>query len=757
MFIFMLPKDVMSRYKCAVLQCVILVLMTVTIAKAQWVETNDIPYNVGHVFSKINRLRSQYQEPQEESQQQILVNSLLYNGKSVDHTTVTSLLEGVRQLKAGALDVNVSETCFNRTVQYLEGLMNRQYWAIRMFDASAKLPSGVLDGNFRWLGSYSECLAVDAYVQYNVTNPDNTTWTADDQFGGQYCTGYVGIQQPGLPPATLSIGLCVPAGCSNQDLRHLLNAFISILRIKSPLLDKAAFACNKQDRPLNSGAIAVICIAGLVVLCVLIGTIYDIVHQNMGFNHKPLIPYASETKVISNGAASISVDEHTPLIHSQKNVGYSNSENGIMHKILVAFSVYTNGAKVLNTKQASGALTCVNGIRFLSLSWVIWGHTYYFAATVTDNISSVTQDLMKRWTMQVLISGPFSVDSFFVLSGLLVTYLTMREMKKGSGRFRINWGLYYFHRFWRLTPPYMLVLLVYVPTIYYWTNGPMWVSTVDGFDPYCGESWWTNLLYINNVVKSKKMCMGWSWYLANDMQFFVISPLILFPLFWNEIIGVGVLLATLLGSWITTGIVSNVNQLAPGSPNQAGSFDMLYVKPWIRIGPYLIGMLVGYILYVTECKPKLNRLTALIGWMVATATALALVYGLYDVYQGHPLSNDVGAFYNAVSRTAWGACVGWVIYACCTGYGGFVNTLMSWKAFVPLSRLTYCAYLIHPIIMYVVYVGRETLIHATDVTMTYIYFGNIVASFAGAFIVSMVFEAPMMGLEKAILRREKSA
>jgi len=42
---------------------------------------------------------------------------------------------------------------------------------------------------------------------------------------------------------------------------------------------------------------------------------------------------------------------------------------------------------------------------------------------------------------------------------------------------------------------------------------------------------------------------------------------------------------------------------------------------------------------------------------------------------------------------------------------GFINTILSWKGFIPLSRLTYCAYLIHPIVMYYFYMSRRQLIH----------------------------------------------
>ena len=47
-------------------------------------------------------------------------------------------------------------------------------------------------------------------------------------------------------------------------------------------------------------------------------------------------------------------------------------------KALVAFSVYTNGSKLLSTSQPAGSITCIHGIRFLSMTWVVLGHGFLY-------------------------------------------------------------------------------------------------------------------------------------------------------------------------------------------------------------------------------------------------------------------------------------------------------------------------------------------------------------------------------------------
>ena len=55
-----------------------------------------------------------------------------------------------------------------------------------------------------------------------------------------------------------------------------------------------------------------------------------------------------------------------------------NIFSGTLENLLLSFSVYTNASKLLNTKQSAGTLTAVNGIRFVSMTWVVLGHSYAF-------------------------------------------------------------------------------------------------------------------------------------------------------------------------------------------------------------------------------------------------------------------------------------------------------------------------------------------------------------------------------------------
>lgn len=56
-------------------------------------------------------------------------------------------------------------------------------------------------------------------------------------------------------------------------------------------------------------------------------------------------------------------------------------------------------------------------------------------------------------------------------------------------------------------------------------------------------------------------------------------------------------------------------------------------------------------------------------WAIAAVCCLSTLYGLYNDANGAPLSTDVAALYNAVSRSVWSAGVCWVVFACASGYG----------------------------------------------------------------------------------------
>lgn len=72
----------------------------------------------------------------------------------------------------------------------------------------------------------------------------------------------------------------------------------------------------------------------------------------------------------------------------------------------------------------------------------------------------------------------------------------------------------------------------------------------------------------------------------------------------------------MLSSWITTGYIAFQNNHNPSTEDPLALFDKIYDKPWTRLGPYLVGMLVGWVLFKTNCQIKMSKVKKNGRWMI---------------------------------------------------------------------------------------------------------------------------------------------
>ncbi|RCN32396.1 hypothetical protein ANCCAN_21802, partial [Ancylostoma caninum] len=212
----------------------------------------------------------------------------------------------------------------------------------------------------------------------------------------------------------------------------------------------------------------------------------------------------------------------------------------------LAFSFYTNAATILDiSPPREGNLKSLASIRFISMTWVASGHTL-----LENTFGDVVLPILSMWDpfLSVTILNAFlSVDTFFLLSGILVSYLFFKaEPKLRYVKNPLTWVMFYVHRYLRqadylfclksiystqtifhiclialfaeevlaimftsaiqllkLTPPMMLFIGFYI-VILPFTDGPYsaaltdYLGTIEENVKRCQDNWWRNLLYVNN-------------------------------------------------------------------------------------------------------------------------------------------------------------------------------------------------------------------------------------------------------------------
>lgn len=74
----------------------------------------------------------------------------------------------------------------------------------------------------------------------------------------------------------------------------------------------------------------------------------------------------------------------------------------------------------------------------------------------------------------------------------------------------------------------MIGLAIVMPLI---GSGAMWPLAVEAAADTCRHSWWTNLVFVNNLMHPDNVCLYTTWYLSASMQYHVIGCVVLYILY----------------------------------------------------------------------------------------------------------------------------------------------------------------------------------------------------------------------------------
>ncbi|CAG9783363.1 unnamed protein product [Diatraea saccharalis] len=483
---------------------------------------------------------------------------------------------------------------------------------------------------------------------------------------------------------TLHLGLCLPQSCSRESVGELVGA------AHAPLLRQAVVAVRSpqhggysylQDPTFQVLLGVCSCVAVLLVTA----TAYDMrlaravqrqrrrAHNMSSADSSP----RADLKLDLDGLDDIKVANGKKMYNVNNNIAINSNTSeerltaetastheelklSVWSQLLLSFSMKANILQIFDQTVGADTVPVVHGLRSLSMVWVIFGHTCIVVFKYADN-TALRAILEKSFWFQLILSAVYSVDTFFCLGGMLVSFLYFRTNSKGKldlltkGHHKLTSGVLQFlglmgYRFARLTAPYLFMLGVVEVTMKWFAHNAVFEPPAMDHET-CPQYWWRNLLYINTLFPVEQMCMLWSWYLSDDTQFYAVSAILLILATSHFKLSVSLTGVFFVSSLFTTGYVSWSNEHVPNSEDPFTQFDKIYDKPWTRLGPYLVGMATGWILFKTNLKIRMNKIWVCIGWTVCTATLLFLIFGLYQT----ELGVAAAAIYSALSHSLWAA------------------------------------------------------------------------------------------------------
>ncbi|XP_077511561.1 nose resistant to fluoxetine protein 6-like [Amblyomma americanum] len=665
------------------------------------------------------------------------------------------------------LEADISADCVLGLLQFMRAFRELEPWALRqpdkkkntrlkqltvhgtrnkfslsrhnihaVFDATAKYPTGFLQATSAELGAYDECIetvvrdedgAEKVRGQYcnmrlSITDEDSFleeilpaiafTHRRASKFGSYF----VDKKLPGL-----RLGLCFVSSCSAQDLTNIAQTMAGN-RAKI-VVDNCVTSVDDGISGTQAGIIAYLAILAMVIVA---ATGLDLLTERWDKNRKNAIPY----------------------------------------KCAMAFSALSNSRLIMGINKDKNSdnysFRFMHGIRFLSIFWICLGHSY---GTISENFSRMLNAVQyfERWETLIVTAGYLAVDTFFFLSGFLLYYTLSRQQRNRA----VVTVVAIIRRYVRITVPlfFMLMCMYLLPLI---ASGPNSKDLYNRFYAEIRKHWWDLLFLMRNWRADQEVTiLPHLWYLSIDYQLFLVGVVVIQVLKTRKwLVACTFALLSLVCCGISAWEIYGTNMtpfvvaVAENFSTVVDTLNYSYLHPFYH-GVCFFSGCITFLLVEKYSKAKISKMIVASLWCISLFCGLYCLFMKLEWYRSNERGSETRRTFHAFTdRIFWSVGVAWFVFTCATGRGGLVNRFLSWDGFVPLSRLSFCVYLIHsPIFVVTYHVARERIFfsHYTLVSQC---FAVLVWSYIVSYFLFIACDAPTGHLEKLVFmpqgRRETS-
>lgn len=670
-----------------------------------------------------------------------------------------------------ASDAKVSGSCSGAILKWILNLKNMRTWAVQMLDAIGKPSAGLLEGSLTLFGNYRQCLNVRAPDEDEIEVADGE-WR--EYFRGQYCVLQIKpplSQKPRFYSLNSTISsllrksykyyernvyddlaelamafnfvqvradLCVPSLCARDDIQRVADFLVGKLDFRARVQ-----RCDVQPHeesgtsPIDTSHWLWSMIFVILLLLVLVSTLTSMVLRMKKRTDK------TKTKSLFT-----SMSVYRSLSH-MRNVQLDRINDS---KPVVLYA-----------------------LRLFILVWI-------FLVSLTSQLNFQflrellgLRDLIMTWPLQILVNSTLQFDALILLTAFTYSYQNINSNLTDLIKYNLS-------KYSRLMPSIMLMvaLTIITPLLYPWRS-PVWHDFVQEPARVCKSSGFINLFFLQNLLSSNQICLPQTWLFCVELQLCLLATPLVYLLnktfdaqhgsFRLASAPTLLLLAlALLGCLFNFHNVYS-NQLPaawfltyPDKDDKELYFSGHLYKTWSHLTTFAVGLFTGHLcrchsIETFSGRPYGRRCCDNLMWLSSSLLMGALVFcthawSLSGV--SHLEAPLLSATYASLAPLLWAIGMSMILFqltvpndknqrSCLT------QLLTSDVNLVRLGRLSFLAYLINPYVNTLIYAVQEQAIFSSIIMLGHTFIGNLVVTYALAFVVSALVELPCRRLFKKLL------